>query len=261
MLRAVWNFRFFVLAAIWADFQARYARSKLGLAWSVLNPLAMAAVFALVFSKMAGIRIAASEEPRAYAIYLLAGVSAWSLFADVFNRCLTVFIDYANMMKKIAFPRLCLPLIVLGTALVNHVFLLLATALMAVMLGYPPAWTWIAVPFALVPIALFALGLGVTLGIFNVFARDVGQISALALQLWFWMTPIVYAPSALSDGLRALLALNPLTALVAAYQDCLLFDRWPSAASLMPPWIVALCFVSLGLFLFRRASAELVDAL
>lgn len=126
MLAALWRFRYFVIAAIIGELRNRFARSRLGLLWSVLHPLAQAAIFALVLAEVLGAKIGGPASSVSYPLYLLAGMSAWSLFNEILNRCLSVFIDYSGMMKKISFPRICLPFIVWGSALLNHLLLILA---------------------------------------------------------------------------------------------------------------------------------------
>ena len=260
MLLSVWRFRHFILTAIRRDFTNRYTRSRLGLLWSILHPLAMAIIFALVLGEMLGARFPGAEK-GAYPVYLLAGMSAWGLFAEIINRSLTVFIDFAGMMKKIAFPRLCLPAIVVGTALINHLLVLAAAGLVGLALGYPPSLAWLVLPLAMVPLSLLALGIGVVLGIFNVWARDVAPVTSVILQLWFWLTPIVYARGVLPGRLRWLDDINPLGPFISCYQAALLRAPLPEATALVAPLLLALGIFTAALLLFRRASAEIVDAL
>ncbi|WP_245430807.1 ABC transporter permease, partial [Rhodoplanes roseus] len=189
---ALWRYRYFILSSIRGEFMARYARSRLGLLWSVLHPLAQATIFAVVLAEILGARIPGTDNKAAYPIYLMAGMSAWGLFSEIVNRCLTVFIEYSAPLKKIAFPRLCLPVIILGSALVNHVLLLAAIAVVFLFFGQLPGLAWFLLPIGTVLIAMFAFGLGIMLGMFNVFSRDIGQVTTVVLQIWFWLTPVVY---------------------------------------------------------------------
>ena len=106
-----------------------------------------------------------------------------------------------------------------------------------------------------------ALGVGIVLGILNVFIRDIGQVIPLVLQIGFWFTPVVYVPSVLPADLRALLAYNPIYPLVAAYHEVLVYGRMPDLASLSGTAILAASLVAAGMFMFRRAGAEMVDVL
>ncbi len=261
MISALWRFRHFILTSIRAEFKGRFARSGLGAAWHILNPLAQAAILSLILSQVMGIRLQGVQDPAAYPIHLMAGTAAWGLFSEIFNRCVTVFITYAGSLKKISFPRLCLPMIVWGSALLNHLLLLAAITIVFTLLGHPPNTAWLALPLSILLISMFAFGFGLVLGIINVFARDVAEVTGILMQIWFWLTPIVYSVDAVPARFRWFVSLNPMAPLVVAYQDAMLSGRWPDLAALWPTAAVTLVLVAFAFLLFRRASAELVDAL
>jgi lipopolysaccharide transport system permease protein len=261
MFRAVWQYRNFILSSIKSELKGRYARSKFGAAWLILNPLAQASIFALVLSEVLGAKLPGIANKSAYAVYLVAGMAAWSLFSEIVLRCSNVFVEFSSVLKKISFPRLCLPIIVGGSALLNHVLLLLAAAVVCLFFGRLPGTAWLTLPLAIIVIAMLAFGVGLLLGIFNVFARDVGQVLAIVLQFWFWLTPVVYVPDALPAKLKFWIDLNPMTAIVRVYQDALLSDRLPDWSTLVFPVVVGALLSALAFFVFRKASPELVDAL
>lgn len=261
MFGALWRYRHFIFASILGEFKGRFARSRLGLFWSVLHPLAQAAIFALVLAEVLGAKLAGVDNKAAYPIYLMSGLAAWGLFSEILNRCLTVFIEYSGTLKKIAFPRICLPVIVGGSALLNHLLLLAAMSVVFLFFGHYPSVAWLALPLGIALTAMFAFGLGLMLGIFNVFSRDVGQVLAVILQIWFWMTPIVYTAGIVPEHLRWLFNLNPMVPLVTFYHDVLLFGRWPDYGTLLVPAVMAVTLFVGAFLLFRRASAELVDVL
>ena len=261
MLSALWRFRHFIVTSIRSELQGRFARSGLGALWHILHPLAQAAILALILSEVMGIRLPGATDRAAYPIHLMAGSAAWGLFSEILNRCVTVFIAYAGTLKKISFPRLCLPLIVWGSALVHHGLLLLAIAAVFLFLGHPPNAAWLVLPLSVLLISMFAFGLGLLLGIINVFARDVAEVTGILLQIWFWLTPIVYSAQAVPERFRWIVSLNPMAPLVASYQDAMMEGRWPDFHALLPATAVAVLLVVVSFALFRRASSELVDAL
>ncbi len=261
MVAALWRYRHFIRTSIRAELQGRFARSSLGALWHILHPLAQAAILALVLSEVMGVRLPNMTDRAAYPVYLMAGNAAWGLFTEIFNRCISVFIAYAGSLKKISFPRLCLPVIVWGSALVNHLLLLAAIFVVFIALGHYPTASWLVLPLGILLISMFAFGLGLTLGIINVFSRDVAEVAGILLQIWFWLTPIVYSSAQVPERFRWIVALNPLAPMVRLYQDALLYGRWPDPAALAVPTGLAVLFVALAFALFRRASAELVDAL
>lgn len=261
MLKNLWDYRYFILSSIRGELQGRFARSYLGGFWFILHPLAQALIFSIVLAEVMRARIPDIESTVAYPIYLLSGMAAWGLFSEILNRSVNIFVEQASAMKKIAFPRLCLPVIVWGGAIINHLLLLSAMAIIFLFFGHFPSVAWLYIAPGILLISAFAFGLGVLLGVINVFARDVGQVMTVVMQLWFWFTPIVYVRSVVPEDFRAVIDANPMTGLVAIYQDALLLDRAPDFRSLLAPAVIGLIAVFISFVVFRRASPELVDAL
>jgi lipopolysaccharide transport system permease protein len=259
--QAAWRFRYFIAASIRGELKGRFKRSSLGGLWFILNPLAQAAIFTLILAEVLGAKLGTTDYKAAYPIYMMSGLAAWGLFSEIINRSLTIFTDNASVLKKISFPRICLPIIVWGGALVNHVLLLVAMMVVFIFFGKLPGAAVLSVALGIVLISLFAFGIGVICGVLNVFSRDVAQVVTVMLQLWFWLTPIVYPANVVPAALAPYLSLNPMVALVQIYQDAFVFDRWPSANGLYLPALLALSLSALAFIFFRRASPELVDAL
>lgn len=261
MMTPLWRFRQLIISAISGELRGRFARSSLGGLWFILHPLAQAAIFALILTEVLGAKLAGVNTKGAYALYLLSGMAAWGLFSEILNRCLSIFIEYGGLMKKISFPRLSLPVIVWGGALLNHVLLLSAMAVVFLFFGRFPSFIWLALIPGVILISVFAFGLGVLLGVVNVFSRDVAQLMSVVMQMWFWLTPVIYPLEALPPSLRSLVALNPMAPLVGLYQQVMVYERLPDYSTLIGPTLVALAFFALAFFVFQRASAEIVDAL
>lgn len=257
--RSVWQYRHFIRASIEGELRSRFARSTLGALWFILHPLAQAAILGTVLSEVLAPRMPGGGS--GFALYLMAGMAAWGLFSEILNRCMTVFIEHAGSLKKISFPRLCLPLIVGGGALLNHLFVLLAVAALGVALGRAPSLAWLALVPAILLVAIIGFGLGILLGTLNVFARDVGQVFTVVLQLWFWLTPIVYPLEALPGWAKPLIALNPVAPVVGIYQQAIVHGAVPRWETLLVPTIVGVALAVLAFSVFRRASPEIVDAL
>lgn len=257
----LWRNRHFIPAAISGEFKSRVARSKIGTLWFVLQPLAMAAIYLLVLSEVLGAKLGGIDRQGAYAVYLLSGITAWGLFSEVLGRSVNMFLEYANILKKIKFPRIYIPLVILGSALINNLLLLVCVAALIALNGFYPDLSWIALIPAMAVIVLLSLGLGITLGILNIFSRDVAQIMTVVLNMWFWLTPIVYTPDALSPVIRQFLELNPMTPVVRVYHDVMVYHTMPDFQSLLYPTIVGTLLMSLSLFIFWKSGPDMVDAL
>lgn len=261
MLLSLWRYRYFVLSTIRNELFSRFARSRLGGLWIIINPLMQVAIYALILSNVLAAKLPGVASQYGYAIYLMAGLLAWTLFSEIVSRCLGLFIENGNLMKKVNFPRITLPVIALGSSLLNNALLFIAMLGIFTVLGhgFSLAMLWL-LPLTLL-LAGFALGLGLVLGVLNVFMRDINQVVPIILQMGFWLTPIVYPLSIIPADYHGWYAFNPLYPVVTAYQNVVLYAQRPELSSLVPMAVVATGLLALGLLLFRRASAELVDAL
>ena len=202
-----------------------FCRSRLGAFWFILHPLAQSLIFSIVLAEVMRARMPNIDNQAAYPIYLLSGMAAWGLFSEILNRSLNIFIEQGSAMKKISFPRLCLPVIVLGSALINHVLLLAAILVIFMFFGHFPGLAWFYLIPGMAIISILAFGIGVFLGVLNVFARDIAQFMSVFMQLWFWFTPIVYLKSVIPQKFLPFIELNPMTPLVGLYQDALLLNQ------------------------------------
>ncbi|MBD9634216.1 MULTISPECIES: ABC transporter permease [Pseudomonadaceae] len=259
--RSVWSYRGFIAGSVKREFQARYRNSMLGALWTVINPLAMILVYTVIFSQVMRARLPGVDDSLAYSVFLCAGLITWGLFSEIIGRSLSMFLDNANLLKKLSFPRICLPLIVILNACANFAIILALFLGFLLITGRLPGMALIALPALLLIQLLFCVGLGMVLGILNVFFRDVGQFFGIALQFWFWLTPIVYPLSILPAGIRQLVSLNPMTPLMHAYQEVFLSGAWPDWSSLLPIAVLGLILCVCGLALFRARSGEMVDEL
>jgi len=262
MLRSLWAYRGFVLGAVRREFQARYRGSLLGAVWAVLNPLAQILVFTLIFAELMRARLPGHEgSVYAYSIYLCAGILSWGLFAEIVARLTTVFLENGNLIKKASFPRVALPTVVVLSALVNFAIIMGLFLLFQVVTGSFPGLVILALLPAVAVLVAFAAGLGLLLGTLNVFFRDVGQLTGVALTFWFWLTPIIYLESAVPPRARDLLAINPMTPVVHAFQRVLLDGQAPDWLELLPVAVGSLVLLLFAGLFFLRQSGEIVDEL
>lgn len=258
---SVWQYRGFILGSVKREFQSRYQNSLLGALWTIINPLAMIIVYTVIFSQLMRARLPGVENNLAYGIYLCAGLLTWGLFAEMLGRCQGVFLEHGNLLKKLSFPRICLPVVVVLNALLNFAIIFGLFLGFLLVTKNLPGWVLLSIlPVLLIQI-VFALGLGVILGVLNVFFRDVGQMTGIVLQFWFWFTPIIYPPSILPENIVPLLAYNPMVPLIQAYQGVFVQGTPPDWSSLWPITLVSVLLCGLALSLFRKRAGEMVDEL
>jgi lipopolysaccharide transport system permease protein len=261
LLRALWSYRGFIQGSVAREFQFKYRNSLLGPSWAVINPLAMIVVYTVIFSQIMQARLPGVDGPFAYSIYLCAGILTWGLFSEITGRAQNIFLENAGLLKKINFPRLCLPVVVVANALVNFFIIFGLFTVFLVISGNFPGWTYLALIPLLLILVVFAIGLGITLGVLNVFFRDVGQFFTIFLQFWFWLTPIVYPASVLPVAAQQAMVFNPVAALMAGFQSCLVAQEWPNWSSLTYPAVLAALLCVAGIRLFRKHAGDMVDEL
>ena len=245
-----------------ADLRHRHAGASLGWAWLALVPLAQIGLYSVVFSRVMQARLAElGDLPVGFTIYLCAGLLPYLGFADIVTRCTGSLVVNARYLLRSALPE---PVVLAREALSGLMAILIGVSLLLVLapwLGLGPAWAWVCVPAILILLATLAFGLGMLLGVLNVFSRDVAPVVAVVLQLWLWATPIVYVESMLPSVWRQWLPANPLYVFVSALQDAILFGTAPGA----PDWAWMVGWTAaagvLGYAALRRLRPELRDAL
>lgn len=261
MLPPVWAYRGFVLGNVKREFQLKYRNSLLGAAWTVLQPLAMILVYTVIFSQIMRAKLPGVDSSFGYSIFLCAGILTWGLFSEITTRSQNMFLENANLLKKLTFPRLCLPVTVVATGLLNFSIVFGLFSVFLVVTGNFPGLAYLALLPLLALLVMFATGLGMVLGVLNVFFRDVGQFYGLFVTFWFWLTPIVYPPTILPERLQPLMGLNPMAHWMAAVQGVLVKGEWPQWSSLLYPLATAILLCLLGLRVFRKRAGEMVDEL
>lgn len=258
---SIWAYRGFIVGSVKREFQNKYRNSLLGAAWNIINPLALILIYTVIFSQVMRTKFPGVDNSYGYSIYLCAGVITWGLFSEITSRSQNMFLDNANMLKKINFPRITLPLIIVSNAVLNFAIVLCLFLTFLILTGAMPGWTMLAL-FPLLSIQIIlAAGLGMILGVLNVFFRDVGHFFGIFLQFWFWLTPIVYPLDILPDGVKIWMNINPMYPIISSYQGIFVYDRWPNWSSLLVPIFVGLLICYVGLKLFRHRSDEMVDEL
>ena len=260
-LRTLWSHRHFVVQSVRDDYRGRFARSRIGTAWMVLHPLMMALVYAIVLSEVLSLKLQNIDSRAGYALYLLSGIVAWSIFADVLNRGVTMFIDSKGILTKVAVPKIVIPVTVAAWALTNFTLLFAVILVIFMVYGQMPDLNWILLLLPAAVALLLGSALGLLLGVMNVFARDVGQVMQVVVNIWFWLTPIVYSTDMTPEGAARFIELNPMTNVVKGFQDVMVYQVAPDLSSLLYPLGLA---VGIGMFaalFLLRGASELVDAL
>ncbi|MDT5123425.1 MAG: lipopolysaccharide transport system permease protein [Acidobacteriota bacterium] len=255
-LREIWAHRELLYFLIWRDLKVRYKQTIFGVAWVILQPLLMALVFAVFIGRLA--RVPSDGVP--YAVFAYAGLLPWLFFSNSVASGSQSLVANNYVITKIYFPRLILPIAVVGVRLVD--FLIAFSVLVGLMLyyGIHVAWSILMLPVFIAQITLLALGISIWFSALNARYRDVGAVLPVVLQLWMFMSPIIYPVSLVPQGWRLWYALNPVSGIIEGFRAALLGleFNWPSIVISAVITISALLYF---VYDFCRRQDSLVDVI
>ncbi len=233
-LKNLVNRRELLVNLILSDIKIKYKSSSLGLLWSMISPALSLCIYYLVFS------IFLKNGIPNFVIYLFSGLIAWNMYQTSLNTATGVIVDRAGLVKKVSFPREILALANVGAAVVYFVIQVGVLAIFLLIAGHAPAWNFMwLMPIAFIALYLFTAAMAMLMSAITVYLRDVKHLIEVILQLWFYMTPIVYSyentlsPALHRHGLTLLYFLNPLTPIVLTFQRIFYGDT--SVHSLVAP--------------------------
>lgn len=254
-LRELWAYRELFFFLTWRDVLVRYKQAVLGIAWAVLQPVITMVVFTVIFGRLAGL----SSEGVPYPLFSLAALVPWQLFAGSIQRGGSSLVGNANLLTKVYFPRLIMPTAAVGAALVDYGISLVVLACVMLYYGFAPAWSAILIAPLTLLAALTALSVTLWLSALNVLYRDVQQLIPFLLQLWMYMSPVVYSADLIPEGPWQLVyALNPMTGVIQAFRWALLGGE-PPGVYLLVSMLTTTVLLTGGLFYFKRMERTFAD--
>lgn len=241
------------------DLESRYRGSYLGRAWSVLNPLLSLALYTFIFSVILKVRFSAGGH-GSFALNLMCGLLPWLAFSETLIRATSVIASNQNLVKKVVFPLEVLPASLVASALFNQLIgmaiLLIAVATMG---GLQLTLVWL--PALLVLQMAFTLGISWLLASLGVFIRDISQAISLILNVWMYLTPIVYPASMVPDNFRWALLVNPLAFIVESYRAAIVEGMAPNALGLLANLGASVLLMMLGYAWFSKTKRAFADVL
>ena len=263
LVNDLWTYRGLVGNLAQRELKARYKRSVLGWLWSLLNPAATLATYAIVFGVLFNSKIEhAKGEFNNFTMYLFAGLVVWNFFSAVVNGSMGSLIAAGPLLKKVNFPAECAPaanmIVALSQALIESSILVLVMAILGNV-----GWTMLFVPVLLFLVGVFAFGIGLALSVANVYLRDIAYLVAVLMNLMFYATPIVYPESILKSHptIKTLVNLNPMHQFVKAMRSTVYYLRVPDGANLLILLVISVGSFVLGWFVFRRFGDDVSEAL
>src|SRR5450756_526940 len=256
-LRELWSYRELLYFLTWRDILVRYKQAVIGVAWAVLQPLLTMIVFTVVFNMALGIKSPASDVP--YAVFSFTGLLPWQFFSAALSRSGVSLVGNANLLTKVYFPRLVIPFSAVLAGLVDlGISFLVLIGLMAAY-GIAPTWHVVILPLFVVLAIATALAVSLWLSALNVLYRDVQYVIPFLVQLWMFVSPVIYPISSIPAGpLRVAFALNPLTGVIVGFRWALLGQQFPGGYVWVSLAVVGVLFIT-GLFYFKRMESVFAD--
>lgn len=258
-LADVWQYRELLLFLAWRDVKVRYKQTALGVAWVLLQPVITMGVFSFLFGGL--LKVPSGGVP--YPIFAYAALLPWNYFAGALTRSSTSLVGSANLITKVYFPRLIVPLSAVVSGLMDFGVAFLVLIVLMVYYGIPLTPAIALLPLLVLLATLTALAFGLWLSALNVRYRDVNYLAPFLVQIWMYLTPVIYSTTLIPERFRFFLALNPMTVVVEGFRWALM---GPAVVVFqMPGWMYALSigvlFVVLvgGLVYFRTTERTFAD--
>lgn len=256
-LRELWAYRELLYYLTWRDVLVRYKQAVLGVAWAALQPLLTMIVFTVVFNRALGVT---SPDPGVpYEVFSFAGLLPWQFFAGALARSGVSLVGNSNLLTKVYFPRLVIPISAVLGGLVDFVISFIVLLVLMAAYGVFPGWQIVTIPLFVILAVLTALGVSLWLSALNVLYRDVQYIIPFLVQLWMFVSPVIYSIDNIPKSpLRAIYSINPMTGVIGGFRWALYGKTLPGGYLWLSVGVVIVLFVG-GLFYFKRMERVFAD--
>jgi len=253
-LRSFWTYHELLYFLIWRDVKVRYKQTVLGVAWAILQPVIMIAIFSVIFGRVAGL----PSDGIPYALFAYAGVVTWTFFSGAVTKSGNSLVGSSHLITKVYFPRMLVPAAAVCAAVVD---LILAFVVLVPLMFYysvVPRWQIVTILPLIVLLILLAFGVGMWMSALNVKYRDIGFILPFLIQIWMFLSPVIYPSSALPPKFRAVMMFNPVSGIIEASRSAL-FGLPFNWLAILISGVITFLILACAAFWFRRMEREFAD--
>jgi lipopolysaccharide transport system permease protein len=254
-LSELWRYRELVYFLAWRDVKIRYKQAALGAAWALLQPLLTMMVFTFFFGRLAGI----ASDGIPYPLFSYSALVVWTYFAAVLGQGGQSLVANSNLITKVYFPRVALPASTAISGLPDLAVGLGFLGILMVYYGVQLSWSLLLAPVFLMALMLFTLGTSMLLASMNVWYRDIKYAVPFIIQLWLFVTPVIYPTTMLPEHLQGLMALNPLAGIVEGFRVCVVGGRPPNPTLTAVSLTMSVVVFVVGLVYFRNTERAFAD--
>lgn len=252
-IKGIWEFRYLIYNLVLRDLKVKYKGSTLGFLWSLLNPLLMLVVYTIVFKYLFKSRV------ENFTVFLFSALLPWTFLSSAISMGAVSITENGNLVKKVYFPREVLPL---SVVLINLFHFFLTFIVLIPALFFFKVYPGFSFFFLIVIIffqTLFVLGITLIFAALNVYYRDIKHLLEVLLQLWFWITPIIWPISLIPEKFHSLVFLNPFTPFVIAYRDVILGNRIPGLLNIAAVIAISFLIFLLGAVIFQKKQRRFAE--
>ncbi len=249
-VKEAWRYRDLIMFLVQRDITARYKRSVLGIAWTMLNPLGMMIVLSFVFSHVFRMSV------EGYPAYVLSGLIAWTFFTQTSSSSISVLVWGGDLLQRIYVPRSAFAISTICTGLVNLLLSLVPLLGVMIVINIPLHPTILLAPLAMILLAMFSLGIGLLISTIGIYFADVVEMYAIALMAWMYLTPIIYPLDILPKNMQGWLQLNPLLHLVELFRSLVFYGKVPTFETWLISIGIAFGTLLIGWLIFTEKSDE-----
>ncbi len=253
----LWNYRELFLILAWRDIAVRYKQTVIGVVWAILRPFLTMIVFTVLFGKLAKLP---GDENIPYALMVFAGMLPWYLFSSALSGSSDSVVSNANLISKVYFPRLIVPMATMISAMVDFLISLVMLFGLMVWYRFQPSWSILLLPVLIMLALLVSIGPGLWISSLNVKYRDFRHVIPFVLQFGLYVSPVGFSTSIIPEKWRLLYSLNPMVGVIDGFRWCILGGNcrihWPGFAISL---VVIAFFLYLGLSQFRRTEKKFAD--
>jgi homopolymeric O-antigen transport system permease protein len=252
LLRDTFRYRELIWALAVKELTIRYKRSVLGFLWAQLNPLLSMLVLSVVFSK-----IMVAQLPH-YPIFLLSMLLPWTFFSQSLSYAAESIVGNGDLIKKVRVAKLVFPVAAVVSNMINLFLSLIPLVLIVLAMRHPFYWTWLYLPVPIIALAILTLGATFFFAAANVYYRDVAHILQIVLQVWFYLTPIIYSLDSIPAKYRIFFKLNPVIYELNGFRLSVYYGMLPTPESVIASFVCAFAALYFGFWMFRRRQDEFV---
>lgn len=254
-IREFWNYRELLYFFVWRDIKIKYKQTVFGALWAIIQPFSAMVVFTIFFGKFAKM----PSEGVPYPVFSYSALVPWTYFAGAVGFSGNSLVGNSNLLTKVYFPRFAIPASAALSGILD--FFIASVILFGIMIFYniPITWNLLFWPILVIPLFLLSLGLGMVFSSLNVKYRDIKYTIPFLMQIWLFITPIIYPISILPEKYQKIAALNPLTGIIETFRCVVLPNKQLNASLLFFSIIVSIVVFLVGLIYFRKTERNFAD--